>query len=104
VQNERLYRLQALIDSRAAAFLRSRVGLTVDVLFERMGREPGQIVGRSPWLMPVHVDAPASLLGEIAPVTLTATGTNGLFGALASSDSARRPSLANGAPAVEMAS
>jgi tRNA-2-methylthio-N6-dimethylallyladenosine synthase len=104
VQNERLYRLQALIDARAAEFLRSRVGLTVDVLFERAGRVPGQIVGRSPWLMPVHVDAPASLLGEIAPVTLTATGTNGLFGALANSDSARRPSTIQEAPAVEMTS
>jgi tRNA-2-methylthio-N6-dimethylallyladenosine synthase len=82
-KNERLYRLQAVIDGRAAAFLRSRVGLTVDVLFERAGRHPGQIVGRAPWLMPVHIEAPPSLIGEIAPVTLTGAAANSLFGTLA---------------------
>ena len=83
LKNERLYRLQALIDARAAAFLRSSVGSTVDVLFERGGRMPGQLVGRSPWQMPIHVDASPGLIGEIAPVTITAAGTNSLFGALA---------------------
>jgi tRNA-2-methylthio-N6-dimethylallyladenosine synthase len=100
VKNERLYRLQAMIDDRAAAFLRSRVGLTVDVLFERAGRLPGQIVGRAPWLMPVHVDGPASLIGGIVPVTLTAAGTNSLFGALAGAHRASRQESA----AMEIAS
>ena len=39
------------------AFNRSRVGTTAEVLFERPGRHPGQIVGRSPWLLPVQVEA-----------------------------------------------
>ena len=32
------------------------VGQTFDVLFEKPGRHPGQLVGRSPYLQPVQVD------------------------------------------------
>ena len=103
VKDERLYRLQAVIDDRAAAFLRSRVGLTVDVLLERAGRLPNQIVGRAPWLMPVHVEAPAALIGEIAPVTLTAAGTNSLFGVLAGAG-ATQPANRQESAAMEIAS
>ena len=35
------------------------VGTTIDVLIEKPGRQAGQIVGRSPWLQPVHVDETA---------------------------------------------
>jgi tRNA-2-methylthio-N6-dimethylallyladenosine synthase len=83
IANARLYELQAKIDARAAAFMAARAGETADVLFERPGRRPGQIVGRSPWLMPVHVDGPVALIGTIARVRLTAARGNGLFGELA---------------------
>jgi tRNA-2-methylthio-N6-dimethylallyladenosine synthase len=82
IKNDRLYRLQALVDARAAAFMRAQVGSAVDVLFERRGRVPGQLVGRSPWLMPVHVDAEPAMIGRIARVTITGAGTNSLFGTL----------------------
>jgi len=85
IKSERLARLQAAIDNNQAAFNRSCVGRTVDVLFERPGRHPGQIVGRSPYLQPVQVEAPASLIGEIAAVTITEVASNSLFGVLASS-------------------
>jgi tRNA-2-methylthio-N6-dimethylallyladenosine synthase len=45
---------------------------------------PGQIVGRSPYLQPVQVMAPSSLIGEIATVGITGVGSNSLFGALLS--------------------
>jgi tRNA-2-methylthio-N6-dimethylallyladenosine synthase len=83
VKDERLGRLQALIADRQQAFMRAQIGTVAEVLFERRGRLTGQIVGRSPWLMPVHVDAPASMIGTIGRVTLTSAGTNSLFGALA---------------------
>ncbi len=82
VANARLYELQAKIDARATAFMAARVGETADVLFERTGRRAGQIVGRSPWLMPVHVDGPRELIGTIARVRFTATHGNSLFGEL----------------------
>ena len=52
------------------------------MLFERPGRHPGQLVGRSPYLQPVQAVAPASLIGEIAAVTITEIGSNSLFGVL----------------------
>jgi len=53
------------------------------VLLEKPGTRVGQLVGRSPYLQPVQVMAPASLIGEIVSVTITEVGTNSLFGALA---------------------
>jgi tRNA-2-methylthio-N6-dimethylallyladenosine synthase len=82
VKSERLQRLQRAIDQSQANFNRRCVGRTVSVLFERLGRHSGQIVGRSPYLQPVQIEAPTSLIGEIAPVTITDVATNSLFGAL----------------------
>jgi tRNA-2-methylthio-N6-dimethylallyladenosine synthase len=82
-KSQRLHRLQHAIDGQQATFNRGCVGCTFDVLFERPGRHPGQIVGRSPYLQPVQVEAPSSLIGEIASVTITEVSTNSLFGALA---------------------
>jgi tRNA-2-methylthio-N6-dimethylallyladenosine synthase len=84
VKNARLYALQAKIGARQTAFMRGLVGTNAEVLFERRGRESGQIVGRSPWLMPVHVDAPESLIGTIGRVVITGAGTNSLFATIAS--------------------
>jgi len=83
VKAERLQRLQARIDRHQAAFNAACLGRTFDVLLERPGKRPGQLVGRSPYLQPVQVMAPASLVGEVVAVTVTEIGSNSLFGALA---------------------
>ena len=83
IKAERLTRLQALLGEQAAAFNRSRVGTAVEVLFERPGRHPGQIVGRSPWLLPVQVEGDIALIGTIARVEVEAMSANSLFGRLA---------------------
>jgi len=83
VKSERLHRLQASIDRSQAAFNRRCLGRTFEVLFERPGRHDGQIVGRSPYLQLVQVEAPASLIGETADVTITDIARNSLFGTLA---------------------
>jgi tRNA-2-methylthio-N6-dimethylallyladenosine synthase len=82
VKSERLYRLQAVIDRHQAAFNARCLGRTFDVLFEKPGRHPGQIVGRSPYLQPVQAMAPSTMIGDIAAVTITDIGANSLFGAL----------------------
>jgi len=92
VKSERLQRLQREIDRSQAAFNRRSLGETFDVLFERPGRHDGQIVGRSPYLQPVQVNAPQSLIGEIAAVTVTEISSNSLFGVLAPAP-ARQPAL-----------
>jgi tRNA-2-methylthio-N6-dimethylallyladenosine synthase len=85
VKTERLARLQAAIDRRQTAFNAGCVDRTFDVLFEKSGRRAGQLVGRSPYLQPVQVMAPSSLLGAIAAVSITEAGSNSLFGRLAHS-------------------
>jgi tRNA-2-methylthio-N6-dimethylallyladenosine synthase len=88
---DRLARLQAVIDRCQKTFNRSTVGSTAEILFERRGRHAGQIVGRSPWLLPVQVDAPESLIGSIGRVVIESVSSNSLFGRLAA-----RPSDAPG--------
>jgi tRNA-2-methylthio-N6-dimethylallyladenosine synthase len=89
VKVERLARLQAEIERHQAAFNEACVGRTFNVLFEKAGRLPGQLVGRSPYLQPVNVMAPAALIGELAAVTITRAGANSLFGELVAPASRR---------------
>ncbi|MCZ7661367.1 MAG: tRNA (N6-isopentenyl adenosine(37)-C2)-methylthiotransferase MiaB [Xanthobacteraceae bacterium] len=94
---ERLQRLQEAVGRRQAAFNARCRGLTFDVLLEKPGRRPGQLVGRSPYLQPVQVMAPDRLVGELVPVTVTDLGTNSLFGALAGAGGPGVPASAAGA-------
>ncbi|HZC55794.1 MAG TPA: tRNA (N6-isopentenyl adenosine(37)-C2)-methylthiotransferase MiaB [Xanthobacteraceae bacterium] len=90
-KSERLQRLQDAIDRQQEAFNQSCVGRTFDVLFEKPGRHGGQIVGRSPYLQPVPVEAPQSLIGETTAVTITDAVGNSLFGTLRKSPSPPAP-------------
>ncbi|WP_081691453.1 tRNA (N6-isopentenyl adenosine(37)-C2)-methylthiotransferase MiaB [Cucumibacter marinus] len=80
VKNERLQRLQALIADQQTAFNSACEGRTMPVLFEKRGREPGQLAGRSPYLQTVLVDTDLSQIGTISQVTITGVGKNSLFG------------------------
>jgi tRNA-2-methylthio-N6-dimethylallyladenosine synthase len=93
VKSERLHRLQAAINRQQAAFNARCRGHIFDVLFEKPGRYPGQIVGRSPYLQPVQVMAPRTMIGEIAPVTVTEVASNSLFGAFAEKGVDTKPIL-----------
>ncbi|MDX2308582.1 MAG: tRNA (N6-isopentenyl adenosine(37)-C2)-methylthiotransferase MiaB [Hyphomicrobium sp.] len=77
---ERLQRLQALLLDQQTAFNAGTVGRTVPVLFERIGRDPGYLVGRSPYLQIVHARADAERLGRILPVAIAAHSSNSLQG------------------------
>ena len=55
---------------------------TLDVLFEKPGRNADQIVGRTPYLNPVHVQAPMSLIGKVRPVRIEALTANSVKGSL----------------------
>jgi tRNA-2-methylthio-N6-dimethylallyladenosine synthase len=89
-KDERLQRLQAEIDRQQATFNARALDRSFDVLFEKPGRKPGQIVGRSPYLQPVQVMAPTGMIGEIAAVTITEVGSNSLFGTLVRAPNAAR--------------
>jgi tRNA-2-methylthio-N6-dimethylallyladenosine synthase len=80
VKEERLARLQALLEEQRQAFNAATVGRIADVLIEKKGRHPGQITGRTPYLQAIHLDGPEELIGEIVPVEIVATGPNSLSG------------------------
>ena len=82
VKAERLAVLQDLLNEQQVAFNRSCVGRHMDVLFDRSGRRPGQLVGRSPFLQAVHVDAPEHRFGALARVEVTQAGPNSLSATL----------------------
>jgi len=83
VKAERLRSLQELLNEQQAAFNRACVGRRMKVLFDRSGRKPGQLVGRSPFLQAVHVDAPEHHFGALAAIEITQAGPNSLSGKLA---------------------
>jgi tRNA-2-methylthio-N6-dimethylallyladenosine synthase len=78
VKDERLQRLQALLNSQMQDFNAAMAGRTMDLLIEKPGRQPGQRVGRSPWLQPVIVDETAGEIGDIIEVRIT-RAANSLF-------------------------
>jgi tRNA-2-methylthio-N6-dimethylallyladenosine synthase len=82
--DERLARLQELIDSQQSAFNKAAIGTTVDVLFERAARNSGQIVGRTAYLQPAHVMASTELVGQVLPVRIDSLERYSLLGELAS--------------------
>ena len=81
IMDVRLKRLQERINAHQLAFNRSTVGRDTSLLIERTGRHAGQMIGRSPWLQSVHVDA-AAPAGTMLDVTLTAAGPNSMTGAM----------------------
>jgi tRNA-2-methylthio-N6-dimethylallyladenosine synthase len=82
VKTERLERLRDLMVAQQTAFNAACSGQTMDVLFDRTGREPGQLIGRSPFLQSVHVSADQAMLGTLQPVMILSGGPNSLAGAL----------------------
>ncbi len=89
--DERLVRLQELIDNQQSAFNRAAIGDIVDVLFERSARNPGQIVGRTAYLQPAHVMASPDIIGQVLPVRIESLERYSLLGQLASPRTAASP-------------
>jgi tRNA-2-methylthio-N6-dimethylallyladenosine synthase len=82
VKDARLAELQTRLAAQHGAFNRAGIGRTMPVLFEKPGRHPGQVAGRSPYLQAVVVAAPARIIGEIRDVQIVSLNTNSLGGML----------------------
>jgi tRNA-2-methylthio-N6-dimethylallyladenosine synthase len=80
VKVERLAALQELLTRQQRDFNQGCLGREMPVLFDRRGRHPGQLVGRSPYLQAVHAAAPDRLLGTVAAVRLIDALPNSLAG------------------------
>ena len=88
VMDDRLQRLQALLNEQQHAFNSSAVGRQTDILIERHGKLPGQMLGKSPWLQSVHIVDAGLAIGDLVPVDLIAAGPNSLTGVRAISGAA----------------
>ncbi len=75
---ERLSRLQAILNEQQLNFNRAMIGKIMPILFDKTGREKGQIGGRSPYLQAVHLEAPKELIGTIGEVKIIAAEKNSL--------------------------
>lgn len=80
VKTERLAELQKLLEASKSAFDAACRGRTFDILLEKPGRQPGQLIGRSPYLQSVVVNDPPAGIGELLTVTITDVGPNSLAG------------------------
>jgi len=125
VKTERLARLQDVLNAHQLAFNEASVGSIQEVLLERPGRRPGQLLGRSPYMQAVHVDMNAygdddavdlntsvtdgdytldaagssaydSAIGRLLPVRIVAAGPNSISGEAVSTDAAPNGQVSGG--------
>ncbi len=82
VKSERLARLQAMLTDHQMDFQKSMVGKVLPVLFEKSGREAGQMVGKSPYLHAVHCQLDSTNVGKILQVRIDGAERNSLSGAV----------------------
>ncbi|WP_370931761.1 tRNA (N6-isopentenyl adenosine(37)-C2)-methylthiotransferase MiaB [Bartonella sp. DGB1] len=56
VKNERLQILQNLLLEQQHSFQKSKINMKTQILIEKLGKHPEQMVGRSPWLLPMVIE------------------------------------------------
>ncbi|HVJ55101.1 MAG TPA: tRNA (N6-isopentenyl adenosine(37)-C2)-methylthiotransferase MiaB [Aliidongia sp.] len=78
----RLLALQDLLERQQRQFYAGMIGRELDILFEKPGRHPGQLIGRSPYMQGVHCQAPTGLIGKIQAARITDATLNSLGGDL----------------------
>ena len=81
IMDDRLQQLQERLAEHSLAFNRSCVGRDTRILIDRKGRQPGQMIGKTPWLQSVFVETDAAI-GDMLDITLTSALRNSLGGAL----------------------
>lgn len=80
VMDARLKALQELLNEQQHRFNLATIGRRTQVLLERNGKLPGQLIGKSPWLQSIHVIADDARIGDMYDVEISAAGPNSLTG------------------------
>jgi tRNA-2-methylthio-N6-dimethylallyladenosine synthase len=80
IADARLQALQALVTAQQRGAQEAMVGREVTVLYEKAGRLPGQMVGKSDHLHAVHVTDPDGAVGQLKRVRILSSSTNSLAG------------------------
>jgi tRNA-2-methylthio-N6-dimethylallyladenosine synthase len=77
---ERLARLQTVLEEQRQAFNRTMVGRVLPVLIEKIGRYPGQVIGRAPYMQSVLAEGEERLIGALVSIEILSVGPNSLRG------------------------
>lgn len=80
VKTERLMQLQSLVNEQQIEFNMNCVDMIMPVLLDGKGQKDGQLMGRTPYMQSVHVNAPSRLYGQIMPVRMIAAHANSMTG------------------------
>ena len=80
VADARLHEIQALVTTQQRAAQDAMIGRDVTVLYEKPGRMPGQMLGKSDHLHAVHVDDSLGQVGDLVRVRISASSSNSLAG------------------------
>lgn len=80
VKLDRLHRLQALLSEQQYEIQKSMIGRTVKVLFEKHGREDGQMIGKSEYLHAVFAETKDVSIGDLRDVRIVKSERNSLGG------------------------
>jgi tRNA-2-methylthio-N6-dimethylallyladenosine synthase len=80
LKTERLYEIQDLLKEQQWAFNKTKVGTVQSVLFDRIGKVPGQILGKTPYMQSVPLEAPKRLLGCLTDVLIKEAYANSMMG------------------------
>lgn len=101
VKDSRLAALQQLIGVQQVAFNHGFVGRSMPVLFDRIGRRSGQLLGKSPWMQSVHAEANERLLGRIVEVRIVDARPNSLAGIVVTGEYDPTPHALHSAHSLE---
>jgi tRNA-2-methylthio-N6-dimethylallyladenosine synthase len=93
VKSERLAALQGVLEDNQRVFNESCIDRTLPILFDRPGRKPGQMIGRSPYMQPVHAMVPDHAFGNILDVRIVSARPISMGGELAAPILGSNPSV-----------
>lgn len=95
VKDTRLQELQALLFEQQHAYNASSRGKIMPVLFDRKGQKPGQLLGKTPYMQSVYVDASEEFFGRIVDVHITHAFQNGMAGSIVTTPETLSPPTHN---------
>ncbi len=93
VKTERLAQLQELLNAQQKAFNEASIGQTLSVLLDRKGKHDEQLLGKTPSLQSVYLNAPLQLFGECVDVKIEKAFANSLTGTIVPGENVLKSSV-----------
>ena len=93
IKADRLACLQDLLNAQQQAFNNTYIGKILPVLFDRKGKQEGQLLGKTPYRQSVYVEASPRLFGQCMDVAIEKAFANSLTGAIVTSEAILQDSI-----------